>query len=138
MVLSSLYRSDAWPDPAGPAYVNAALRLETSLSPEEVMAALLAIEAGFGRQRSDDPALRYAPRSLDLDLLDYEGERREGVDLMLPHPRLDDRIFVLKPLNEIAPDWQHPLTGREIGELLAEAPGRADRLPFTGLSITGS
>ena len=102
------------------------------------MAALLAIEAGFGRQRSDDPALRYAPRSLDLDLLDYEGEKREGEELMLPHPRLDDRVFVLKPLAEIAPGWRHPLTGRGIGELLAAAPGRADRLPYTGAPITGS
>jgi 2-amino-4-hydroxy-6-hydroxymethyldihydropteridine diphosphokinase len=127
VALSPLYRSPAWPDPSQPPYVNAAARLETSLSPEALLAGLQAIEAGFGRVRSGDLALRYAPRTVDLDLLALAGEVRDGEALTLPHPRLAERDFVLLPLRDVAPEWVHPVTGEgaeamlaELGEITAE------------------
>lgn len=116
---SSDWSSPAWPDPSDPAYVNAVARVATDLSPRDLMDLLHAVEADFGRQRS----ARNAPRPLDLDLIDYEG-RAESVPggLEIPHPRAVQRAFVLLPLAEIAPDWADPVSGRNIGELIAALP----------------
>ena len=77
------------------------------------------VETDFGRLRSAPNA----PRTLDIDLLDYDGlVMTDGV--VLPHPRLAERSFVLAPLAEIAPDWRHPVTGLGAGELLAALPDR--------------
>ncbi len=111
--VSSLYESPAWPNPADPAFVNAVAEIETDLEPEELLAALHAIEAGFGRRRS----VRNAPRTLDLDLIAYHDQTREGEGLGLPHPRLSGRAFVLGPLVEIAPDWRHPLSGETASQM---------------------
>ena len=115
---SRLFETPAWPDPADPPFVNAVAAIETGLSPEGLLAALHAVEAGFGRRRSE----RNAPRTLDLDLLAYGAERRSGDGLVLPHPRLSERAFVLAPLADVAPGWRHPATGRTAAEMLAALP----------------
>ncbi|GAB4521156.1 MAG: 2-amino-4-hydroxy-6-hydroxymethyldihydropteridine diphosphokinase [Amphiplicatus sp.] len=115
---SRLYASPAWPDPAEPPFVNAVARLETALSAEALLAALHAVEAGFGRRRGRPNA----PRTLDLDLLDYCGMTRAAdaaSPLILPHPRLAQRAFVLAPLAEVAPAWRHPTTGETAAALAA-------------------
>lgn len=121
-VLSPLYDSPAWPDPAAPAYVNAVAEVQTTLTPSELLAALQAMEAAFGRVRSDDPSARYAPRTLDLDILSYGSEVVESAALTLPHPRMAERDFVLMPLHDLMPDWQHPVLGQTAQELLAGLP----------------
>lgn len=83
-----------------PDFINAVAQLETSLSPHDLLAALMQIEAGFGRERS----FRNAPRVLDLDILLYQGTVLDDPQLMLPHPRMHQRAFVMVPLAEIAPD----------------------------------
>jgi len=104
--VSSLWHSPAWPPGLGhPDYVNAAIEVETSLEAPALLNFLHQAEAASGRIRG---ALN-APRALDLDLLDYEGEVSVTYPL-LPHPRLSDRPFVLLPLNEINPIWRHPVT----------------------------
>jgi 2-amino-4-hydroxy-6-hydroxymethyldihydropteridine diphosphokinase len=115
--VSSLYETPAWPDPADPPFINAAAEIETDMGPEALLAALHAIEAGFGRRRSE----RNAPRTLDLDLLAYHDilMAEDGQGPVLPHPRLRDRAFVLGPVAEIAPGWRHPVTGETATELLA-------------------
>ena len=119
--LSSFYESPAWPDPADPVFVNAVALVETALQPVELLALLHGIETAHGRLRSTVNA----PRSLDLDLLDYDG-RLISDGVTLPHPRLAQRAFVLVPLAEIAPAWRHPVTGQSVGELLDGLPGRGD------------
>jgi len=115
--ISPFYRTPAWPNPADPPFVNAVARIETTLSPVALLAVLHAVEALFGRVR----AAPNAPRSLDLDLLDYDG-RVEAGPPVLPHPRIAERAFVLVPLLDVAPGWQHPVTGRTGAALLAAIP----------------
>lgn len=112
---SRWYRSPAYPEGAGPEFVNAVIRVGTNLSPGELLARLHRLEARFGRRRS----VPNAPRPLDLDLIDYRGLIlvTEG-GLRLPHPRLHQRAFVLLPLSEVAPDWHHPSSGMPVKTLI--------------------
>jgi 2-amino-4-hydroxy-6-hydroxymethyldihydropteridine diphosphokinase len=101
---SSLYRSMPIGYAAQPDFVNAVAELRTSLSAGELLAALIEIESGHGRARS----FPNAPRTLDLDLLLYGGEVLQSERLTLPHPRMHERAFVLRPLLEIAPGVEIP------------------------------
>jgi 2-amino-4-hydroxy-6-hydroxymethyldihydropteridine diphosphokinase len=125
---SRLYRSSPLPPSPQPAFVNAVASVETSLDPAALLARLHALEAWFGRRRSTPNAAR----TLDLDLLDYEGRLIEGAMLTLPHPRMHERGFVLFPLAEIAPLWRHPRTGAALADLIAGLPpeARASLLSF--------
>lgn len=118
-MLSRLYGSKAWPNPADPPFVNAVALLRSSLAPKHLLAELQAIEEAFGRLRG----ARNSPRSLDLDILDYDGRIEPGPPI-LPHPRMQDRAFVLVPLAEIVPDWRHPLSNHSAAELVADLPDR--------------
>ncbi|HKY19083.1 MAG TPA: 2-amino-4-hydroxy-6-hydroxymethyldihydropteridine diphosphokinase [Rhizomicrobium sp.] len=116
--VSSFYESPAWPDPSQPVFINAVAAVQTPLQPVELLALLHAVETEFGRLRS----VPNAPRSLDIDLLDYDGQvMAQGP--ILPHPRIAERTFVLVPLAEVAPRWKHPVTGKAVTELLAALPG---------------
>jgi 2-amino-4-hydroxy-6-hydroxymethyldihydropteridine diphosphokinase len=117
--VSSFIETEAWPDPADPPFTNAVASLQTALQPLALLELLHAIETAFGRVRSRPNA----PRTLDLDLLAHGGTVLTGAGLILPHPRLAERRFVLQPLAEVAPDWRHPITGLTPGEMLALLPG---------------
>ncbi|MSP68087.1 MAG: 2-amino-4-hydroxy-6-hydroxymethyldihydropteridine diphosphokinase [Alphaproteobacteria bacterium] len=123
---SRLYRSAPVPAADQPWFANAVVRVATALSPTELMGRLHWIEADFGRVRAEPNA----PRTLDLDLIAYgtrvTTEGAEAESPVLPHPRLAERAFVLRPLAEVAPDWRHPATGERIAELLARLPAGAD------------
>lgn len=136
---SRFWRTPAIPAGSGPEFVNGAIILRTTLSANDLLTQLHETEAQLGRDRSTG---RWSARVLDLDLIGYENlilpdpdthkqwvklsmERQLIVapdNLILPHPRLQDRGFVLAPLAEIAPDWVHPVTGRSVTEMLANLP----------------
>jgi 2-amino-4-hydroxy-6-hydroxymethyldihydropteridine diphosphokinase len=117
VAVSSFYKTPAWPDPSDPSFVNAVARIEAKLPPQSLIACLHEIERAFGRERGS----RNAPRTLDLDLLDYDG-RIEGGPPVLPHPRIASRGFVLVPLRDVAPDWKHPVSGLSVDALVAALP----------------
>jgi len=146
--VSRLYHSPAFPPGSGPDFVNAAAIVETTLPPAGLLARLHEVEAGLGRVRH----ARWGARVVDLDLLAFgetvlpdaatfrrwyalplEDQMRLAPDrLILPHPRLQDRAFVLLPLAEIAPDWRHPVLGLSVAEMVAALPktARADVRPL--------
>lgn len=120
---SLLSLSDFIPtDPVGPVpqdeYLNAAALIETGLDPRGLLDALLSIEQSRGRDRARER--RWGPRTLDLDLLLYDGRVIDEPGLTIPHPRLHERAFVLMPLAQIGPDLVVPTLGRTIRGLLAE------------------
>jgi 2-amino-4-hydroxy-6-hydroxymethyldihydropteridine diphosphokinase len=123
IAVSPYYVTPAWPDPADPPFVNAVARIGIEESPQTLMELLHATETMFGRKRT----VRNAPRTLDLDLLDFDGRMEEGPPT-LPHPRVAERAFVLVPLADIAPDWIHPASGKSVQELLAALPPDARKI----------
>lgn len=135
---SRFYSTPCFPAGAGPDFVNSAARGRWGGTPEALLALLHEVEAEFGRTRE----ARWAARSLDIDLIafgdavrpDEAGYRawldlpledqgaRAPEELVLPHPRLQDRAFVLIPLADVAPDWRHPVLGQSVAELCAALP----------------
>lgn len=121
---SAWWTSAAWPDPAAPAYLNGIVLVETGLSAHAVLAALHRLEARFGRVRAEPNA----PRTLDLDLIAH-GRAVMNDGLVLPHPRAHERLFVMGPLAQIAPEWRHPVSGRTAEDLAATSIVGADATP---------
>jgi 2-amino-4-hydroxy-6-hydroxymethyldihydropteridine diphosphokinase len=147
VLASSLFRTPAFPSGSGPDYLNAAAKFRWSGAPEALMALLNRIEERLGRTRT----ARWEARIIDLDLIalgdlvypDAETQTRWADlplaraavetpgELILPHPRMAERSFVLRPLAEIAPHWRHPLTGLSVADMLAARPAaeQADIVP---------
>ena len=134
---SRWYRSAPVPVSDQPWFVNGVVRVETGLGPESLLAVLHEIEAAFGRHRRQ----RGEARILDLDLLAFHNRISPGHNrispgkegaLVLPHPRLHLRAFVLLPLAEIAPDWRHPRLGGPISALIAGLAEDQDARPISG------
>lgn len=153
IAVSRFYRSPAFPAGSGPDYVNACAVVSVEAAPAEVLARLHAIEEELGRIRTE----RWQARKIDLDLIaaghmvlpDAEAQaawralplerqmRETPAELILPHPRLQDRGFVLIPLAEIAPGWRHPATGRTVTEMAAALP-EAEKAALVPLEPAGA
>ena len=116
--VSRWYQTAPVPISDQPWYVNGAAALETKLSANQLLKVLHSIEADAGRVRRE----RNEARVLDLDLLAYHNEVSLSGDLLLPHPRIAERAFVLHPLMDIAPSWRHPVTGKTATAMLKELP----------------
>jgi 2-amino-4-hydroxy-6-hydroxymethyldihydropteridine diphosphokinase len=114
--VSTFYRNPPLGPENQPWYVNAVARVRTRLGPEELLHLLQQIETAMGRVRGE----RWGPRCIDLDLLLYNGEVIFSPKLVVPHPEMQHRVFVLAPLAEIAPRAWHPVLNKSAAELLAE------------------
>lgn len=142
---SNLYETPSFPAGSGPNYINGALLITPRhfAQPQEILAALHRIEARFGRQRVQ----RWGGRTLDLDLIACddtvlpdqatfqrwfdmplaEQASRAPDQIIVPHPRMQDRAFVLVPLADVAPEWRHPVLQKTVTQLLADLPEAARR-----------
>ncbi len=120
--LSPVYETAAWGPVSQPDYLNQVLELETQLAPAELMAQLLKIEKQLGRHREE----RYGARTLDIDILFFNNLILDEDDLIIPHPRLYTRRFVLVPLHDIAPSLVHPILQLTVKELLAQCTDPLD------------
>jgi 2-amino-4-hydroxy-6-hydroxymethyldihydropteridine diphosphokinase len=124
---SRWYESAPVPAADQPRYVNGVVAVRTEQGPSALLATLHSVERSLGRVRG----AANAARTIDLDLLDYDGlVRGEDEPPVLPHPRMVGRGFVLRPLADVMPAWRHPVTGRSVGELLAELPFDPDLRPI--------
>jgi len=137
--ISSCYETEAWGFKSPDRFLNAVLGLETDLNPEKLMQALLKIEKKAGRQRKAEHG--YQNRILDLDVLAIGEQIVNKKTIVLPHPRLHLRNFVLQPFSQIAPHWVHPILGKTSLELLAGCtdPSEITRLTnqYAALAIFG-
>ena len=112
--------------PENTLFLNTVLQIETSLEPQQLLATCMAVENEFGRSRP----VRWSPRTLDIDILFYADQVICEENLTTPHPRLQERAFVLAPLREIAPDLRHPLLEQTITALAAECAGVEELVPM--------
>jgi 2-amino-4-hydroxy-6-hydroxymethyldihydropteridine diphosphokinase len=127
---SSVYETAAWGKTDQPAFLNQALIVETPLDAPALMQRMLAIEEQMGRIRTE----RYGSRTIDIDILFFNEDIIRLPWLIIPHPEVANRRFALEPLNEIAPDYVHPVLQKTIHELLTLCP---DKLEVKKLIITG-
>ncbi|HWW50075.1 MAG TPA: 2-amino-4-hydroxy-6-hydroxymethyldihydropteridine diphosphokinase [Xanthobacteraceae bacterium] len=131
---SSDYRTPPWGEEDQPPYINAVIRIDTPLDPHALLHTLHLIEARYGRDRKTER--RWGPRPLDLDILAYDDIRLDKHGLILPHPRLFERAFVLCPLAEIAPDRK--IAGQTPREALARLSTEGiEKLPEPDASDPG-
>ncbi len=123
--LSTIYESDAWGF-EGETFYNICLAVDTDLAAQEVLDEILNIEKSFGRSRLAGTS--YANRTIDIDIIFYENLVLNASDLVIPHPQLEQRLFVLRPLNEISPGKVHPKHQKTVSELLrgCEDPTRTE------------
>jgi len=118
--VSGIYETDPVGFLAQGRFLNAVWELETELTPDDLLSALLSAEKDLGRERN----MKNGPRVIDLDLLAYDDYISERPELTLPHPRLHERYFVLKPFSDLNPEWVHPHLHRTVQELLSEVSCR--------------
>ncbi len=117
---SSNFESLSWPNPLNPNFINIVIKIKTNIQPLELLKICNSIEKKLGRKRSTINA----PRSCDIDIIDYKQKivNLENNNLILPHPRMNKRNFVILPLFEINKSWKHPISKKNIVNLLSSLP----------------
>ncbi|MEO9031774.1 MAG: 2-amino-4-hydroxy-6-hydroxymethyldihydropteridine diphosphokinase [Ginsengibacter sp.] len=129
---SSIYKTEPWGNKNQGFFLNQVVEVETTLAAENALKRTLEIERLLGRNR--DKNNQFAARTIDIDILFYGNEIIGGADLVIPHPRLHLRNFVLTPLFEIAPEFLHPSLNRKIKDLIKDNPDKSDVKIFEKIS----
>ncbi|PKB79190.1 MAG: 2-amino-4-hydroxy-6-hydroxymethyldihydropteridine diphosphokinase [SAR202 cluster bacterium Io17-Chloro-G9] len=117
---SPVYETAPWGFSQQPDFLNCILEAQATLTPRQVLASVKALERGMGRQ----PVARYGPRLIDVDILFYGGETVDSPDLQIPHPRLQQRAFVLVPLADLAPHLTHPALNLTVVQMADGVAGK--------------
>ena len=123
---SHLYSTAAWGNPNQPDFLNQVIVVETKLSAQETLKSILAIEKKMGRVRT----VKNAPRIIDIDILFFNKEIIDQPDIIIPHPEIQNRRFVLIPLNELAPQLIHPVLKKSVHQLLTACPDQLNVKKF--------
>jgi 2-amino-4-hydroxy-6-hydroxymethyldihydropteridine diphosphokinase len=119
---SHIYETAAWGITSQADFLNMAVCIETEKRPLELLEAILEIETGMGRERT----IKWGPRIIDIDILFYNDEVINLPGLVIPHPYMQDRKFTLTPLEEVAPEYKHPVLQKTVSDLLAECTDKLD------------
>ncbi len=114
-----------------PAFLNMVLRGDIDLSPEKLLAFIKKTERDLGRAAS----VRFGPRVIDVDIIDYDGRQLQRPDLVIPHPRVHERAFVLRPLADVAPRWSHPRSAKTALQLLRALPEKQKIRPYAEATV---
>jgi 2-amino-4-hydroxy-6-hydroxymethyldihydropteridine diphosphokinase len=117
---SALYQTAAWGNTHQPDFLNQVIIVQTNLTASETMQSILTIEKKMGRIRNK----KNDPRIIDIDILFYNKEIINTTNLMVPHPQLQNRNFVLVPLNQLSPNFKHPVLNKTIHQLLRNSPDK--------------
>ena len=117
--ISNYYETLSWPDPKKPKFLNIVLKILSKNTPNELLSIFSEIEAFLGRKKT----IKNAPRVCDIDIIDYAGKQTNG-QIILPHPRMHKRNFVLFPLFELDKDWKHPVLKQNIKKLISLLPDK--------------
>jgi 2-amino-4-hydroxy-6-hydroxymethyldihydropteridine diphosphokinase len=125
---SSIYETEPWGFLSGDQFLNLVIGVETNLTPSGLLGRLLMIESQLGRLRDGK---QYSSRTIDIDILFYAMKRMNRAFLVIPHPKLHERKFILVPLCEIAPSLVHPVIGKTISELLEVCTDNSKVIKFT-------
>ncbi len=123
---SSLYETAPWGIADQPAFLNQVLLAQTTLSPQEILKTILSIEINMGRKRNE----KFGPRIIDIDLLFYNDLILQSPDLVIPHPEIANRRFVLVPLVELNKNLKHPVLKESVFQLLNECPDHLQVMKF--------
>ena len=118
IIQSSVYETAAWGKEDQEAFLNQVILIETKLSPTDLLRSVLKIEENLGRKRE----VKYGPRIIDIDIIFFNDEVINMEGLKVPHPRMQNRRFVLIPLNEIASQKYHPVLKKNVSRLLSDCP----------------
>lgn len=127
--ISSLYETAAWGDVKQPDYLNQALQVSTEMTARTLLQTVLAIEHNIGRIRRQ----KWGARVIDIDIIFYNDAVINQPDLKIPHPQMQFRQFVLVPLREILPDWQHPVLHQSVSTLLENCTDKLPAIKYNGV-----
>ncbi|UAY51443.1 2-amino-4-hydroxy-6-hydroxymethyldihydropteridine diphosphokinase [Ferruginibacter albus] len=123
---SKLYQTAAWGNNDQPDFLNQVIIVATKQAPEKLIQTILAIEEKMGRVRT----IKNAPRIIDIDILFFDKDIIQQKDLIVPHPEIQNRRFVLTPLNELSPNFKHPVIKKNIHQLLSICKDKLDVKKF--------
>jgi 2-amino-4-hydroxy-6-hydroxymethyldihydropteridine diphosphokinase len=126
---SSVYETAAWGDTEQAEFLNQVVKVETKLKPKDLLKSILQIESKLGRRRS----VKNAARTIDIDILFFKDIIVREPGLQIPHPQIQNRRFVLVPLHEVVPDFQHPILHKSIKSLLDDCPDHLEVKLYSGV-----